>query len=696
MENEFLDKVEDNAAVRVWSERMQLEKGNSIADGYVSELWDFTRINTTQNDFGELKKIWNQWDDKTKQLFYHNYGDLPYLFDIKLDKHLFRAMTQFWNPAYSCFTFGKVDLVPTVEEYTTLLNCPRARADKVYFKAANAPTFVKKLMNITGMDEQWVSARIQKKGEGKCIPWLSLKDLILTHPDVKKKIGVFALCIYGLVIFPKALRHIDEAVTDLVDRLDKGITPVPAILAETFRSLNACRKMGEGRFIGCAQLLLVWFHSHFWKMEKVSRHVFFENHSPLKKIVATPRKDDIPEENWMTLLQNLQEEDVEWRAPWMIPKEILYRCGNFDWVPLLGIWGAVGYAPLIALRQYGSRQFIPMTSGLAQSEFAYSGESYKKRAKEMSGAWNQVHKMKRLSAGPMTTPEYDGWRTGRVNDNVPEQGTEGSRLREECLRVVPSELEIIKQDFERQNLALEKRIEKLEEEKIYLKLDVDVQKSETERVKKEKRKVEEDRDNLKTEYKKMRLSIKNAGLGKTSEQWQQEVQEGRARTDFWERKFREMRTRKETLEKDLAESLNERIELKDKIIELGRTLHHCRSRNTAIELKLSLSRIEEMKNRVEELEAALHSYELRVELLEAKEERGKEEIHHSHDQIRNRNYLMSEAIVQIREVADYLQTLAAHADVLSVRYELQPHHNQELISLLSSIKALGLRAKAYL
>ncbi|MBA0876112.1 hypothetical protein Goshw_001823 [Gossypium schwendimanii] len=37
------------------------------------------------------------------------------------DKYLFRALAQFWNPAYSCFTFGKVDLVPTVEEYTTLL-----------------------------------------------------------------------------------------------------------------------------------------------------------------------------------------------------------------------------------------------------------------------------------------------------------------------------------------------------------------------------------------------------------------------------------------------------------------------------------------------------------------------------------------------------------------------------------------------
>ncbi|MBA0852955.1 hypothetical protein Goshw_011819 [Gossypium schwendimanii] len=78
---------------------------------------------------------------------------------------------------------------------------------------------------------------------------------------------MFALSIYGLVVFPKALGHVDEAVTDLFDRLNKKVTPILAILAETFRSLSACRKMGEGRFIGCAQLLLVWFHSHFWKVD---------------------------------------------------------------------------------------------------------------------------------------------------------------------------------------------------------------------------------------------------------------------------------------------------------------------------------------------------------------------------------------------------------------------------------------------
>ncbi|MBA0789176.1 hypothetical protein Gotri_025890 [Gossypium trilobum] len=73
----------------------------------------------------------------------------------------------------------------------------------------------------------------------------------MTHPDTKKKIDVFALSVYGLVVFPKALRHVDEAVTDLFDRLDKRVI---AVL------------------------------------------VFSKNYSPLKEIVAISRRDDISEE----------------------------------------------------------------------------------------------------------------------------------------------------------------------------------------------------------------------------------------------------------------------------------------------------------------------------------------------------------------------------------------------------------------
>ncbi|KAG8481832.1 hypothetical protein CXB51_027182 [Gossypium anomalum] len=274
MENEFLDKVEDNAAVRAWSERLQSEKGDSLAEGYTSELQKFARINVTRNELQELRDIWAQ-----------------------------------------------VDLVPTVEEYTTLLRCPRVQVRKAYAKVFNGPTFAKKLMTISGMNEPWVTARIQQKGDSKCIPWENLRDLVLTHPEKRKRVDIFALSIYGLVIFPKALRHVDEAVTDLFYRLEKGIILVPAILAETY--------------------------------------------SPLKEEAAMQRRDDISEEKWMEILQNLKEGDIEWRAFWMVPDEILYRCENFDWIPLSGIWGATGYTHLLALRQYKSRQFVPTNYGLA-------------------------------------------------------------------------------------------------------------------------------------------------------------------------------------------------------------------------------------------------------------------------------------------------------------------------------------------
>ncbi|MBA0876625.1 hypothetical protein Goshw_005803, partial [Gossypium schwendimanii] len=168
-------------------------------------------------------------------------------------------------------------------------------------------------------------------------------------------------------VFPKTLGHVDEAVTNLFDQLDKRVTPISTILAKTFRSLNACQKAGERRFIGCAKLLLAWFHSHFWKVDKVSYRVFSENYSPLKEIVATPRRDDISEE----------------------------KCGNFNWVPLLEIWGAIGYATLLVLRQYRSRQFIPATQGIADCEFSYKDDGYRKKIQEMSSAWKQTCRMKR-------------------------------------------------------------------------------------------------------------------------------------------------------------------------------------------------------------------------------------------------------------------------------------------------------------
>ncbi|MBA0672796.1 hypothetical protein Goklo_024055 [Gossypium klotzschianum] len=148
----------------------------------------------------------------------------------------------------------------------------------------------------------------------------------------------------------------------------------------------------------------------------------------------------------MAMLQNLQEDDIEWRAPWMLPDEILYRCGRW-------------------LQEEDLRDV---------------------------NTWNQTRRMKRLAVGSTMTPEYIEWWGRRINDNIARPNQGDSQLTGKHLRVVPSDLEIIRQNFEKRNSELEKMIEQMEEEKMNLRLDMD---------------------------------------------WCQEIQEENIKADRWERKF---------------------------------------------------------------------------------------------------------------------------------------------------------------
>ncbi|MBA0878146.1 hypothetical protein Goshw_014589 [Gossypium schwendimanii] len=128
----------------------------------------------------------------------------------------------------------------------------------------------------------------------------------------------------------------------------------------------------------------------------------------------------------------------------------------------------------MVLRPYKLRQFIPVTQGLAEFEFSYKDNGYKKKIQEITSAWDQTRRMKRLVVGPMMIPEYNKWWIRRINDKIPRPIQGDSQSLEEHLRVVPSKLEIMKQDFEKRNAELEKKIELLEEEKMHLGLNVDV------------------------------------------------------------------------------------------------------------------------------------------------------------------------------------------------------------------------------
>ena len=98
--------------------------------------------------------------------------------------------------------------------------------------------------------------RLKRKNE--CVQCDFLERYIIENNDEDWAIDIFALVVYGTLIFSLSPEYIDATVIDLIEQIDNQINLALAIVVETIRSLNYCRKKGKGDFIGCAQLLYIW------------------------------------------------------------------------------------------------------------------------------------------------------------------------------------------------------------------------------------------------------------------------------------------------------------------------------------------------------------------------------------------------------------------------------------------------------
>ncbi|MBA0681362.1 hypothetical protein Goari_023173 [Gossypium aridum] len=175
--------------------------------------------NARQNNLEDLTRIWKQWYSDTRGIFTEKYGDIAHLIAINIDEQLIQAMVRFWDLAYRCFTFNQEDMNPTIEEYAALLRVDNVQFNKIYVKEPKLMTFKKKLMKLTGMTDTWAKKYIKKKNEVNCVMWFSLRELVQNHPNILKRADLFALAIYGLIVFPKIFRHIEVAVVDFFEKL---------------------------------------------------------------------------------------------------------------------------------------------------------------------------------------------------------------------------------------------------------------------------------------------------------------------------------------------------------------------------------------------------------------------------------------------------------------------------------------------
>ena len=69
------------------------------------------------------------------------------------------------------------------------------------------------------------------------------------------------------------------------------------------------------------------------------------------------------------------------------------------------------YEPLLVRRQYGSQQFIPMTSNLASVDLEYQGEHYEKLLQIAILHWRERYESRLYANTDKTILGYDTWRS---------------------------------------------------------------------------------------------------------------------------------------------------------------------------------------------------------------------------------------------------------------------------------------------
>ena len=144
--------------------------------------------------------------------------------------------------------------------------------------------------------------------------------------------GGFCVSYLWIVIFPRGQGYIKTAVVEVFQQIRHGSNPSLAILAETFRSLNYCRRNKDECFLGCIPLLYIWIRSHI----KCEGTTFTKPYLPKASLIFEFCKNTWPlpksEEWWVISLQD--PDQLRWMAPWMSRLPLLFRCENLSWIPL--------------------------------------------------------------------------------------------------------------------------------------------------------------------------------------------------------------------------------------------------------------------------------------------------------------------------------------------------------------------------
>ncbi|KAH1189540.1 hypothetical protein GmHk_20G057288 [Glycine max] len=306
----------------------------------------FYQVKVKGLDITSIKELGRLMEPLQMQAFRKTYGKILDLTIAEVSIEAIASLTQYYDQPLRCFTLGDFQLVPTIEEFEEILGCPLG-GRKPYLFSGCLPSLSR--IAIVVKDSARGLDRVKQTRNGIVgLPRKYLEDKARDMANQEEWVpfmDVLALLIFGVVLFPNVDGLVDLAAIDafLAYHHSKE-SPVVAVLADLFDTFDRRCEKSSARVICCLPSLCVWLVSHLFQQD--TRHP-----CPLRSHRSCVEKRRL---DWDQLLARIGGKTIGWFPRWKEGKEgVLFSCGEYPNIPLIGTRGCINYNPALAIRQLG-------------------------------------------------------------------------------------------------------------------------------------------------------------------------------------------------------------------------------------------------------------------------------------------------------------------------------------------------------
>ncbi|KAH1242507.1 hypothetical protein GmHk_07G019819 [Glycine max] len=306
----------------------------------------FYQVKVKSPDTTSIKELGRLMEPLQMQAFRKTYGKILELTIAEVSIEAIASLTQYYDQPLRCFTFGDFQLVPTIEEFEEILGCPLG-GRKPYLSSGCLPS-LSRIATVVKDSARGLDRIKQTRNGIAGLPQKYLEDKargMANQGDWVPFMDVLALLIFGVVLFPNVDGLVDLAAIDafLAYHHSKE-SPVVAVLADLFDTFDRRCEKSSARIICCLPALCVWLVSHLFQQD--TRHP-----CPLLSHRSCTEKRRM---DWDQLMAGIGGRTISWFPRWKEGKEgVLFSCGRYPNIPLVGTRGCINYNPTLAIRQLG-------------------------------------------------------------------------------------------------------------------------------------------------------------------------------------------------------------------------------------------------------------------------------------------------------------------------------------------------------